>query len=168
MQIDVRKSPEMMATILAIRSLDKTLQKQIRDHSKEIATPELKKELSERANTRVEHRVIVDTATVSVSNQNMRMQSAAKGRKLSGGLNPKTDYAAIEFGRERKAIKYDRKNRKSGGTHRVTRVPTQIKYPRQGGYVFYPAMKDLIPRVASLYVQTTVKTIAQALEGVQE
>ncbi|MGN7976529.1 hypothetical protein ACTJJ4_03065 [Microbacterium sp. 22195] len=168
MRIDVFKSPEMMATILAIRSLDKTLQKQIRVHSKELATPEFKKELSERANTRLEHAVIVNTATVSVSNQNMRLQSAAKGRALSGGLNPKTDYAAVEFGRERKPITYDRRNPKKGGTHKVTRTPTQIKRPNRNGYVFYPAVRKFIPRAASLYIQTTVKTIAEALKGVQE
>lgn len=168
MRIDVLKSPEMMAAILAIRSLDKTLQKQIRTHVKALSTPEFKKELAERANTRLESRVIVDTAVVSVSNQNMRLQSAAKGRPLSGGLNPKTDYAAVEFGRERKPVTYDRKNKKKGGTHSVTRTPTGIKHRRAKGYVFYPAVKDFIPRAASLFVQTTVKTIAKALEGVEE
>jgi hypothetical protein len=168
MRIDVFKSPEMLATIYAIRSLDKTIQKQIRVHSKALATPEFKKEMAERANTSLENRVLVDTATVSVSNQNMRLQSAAKGRALSGGLNPKTDYAAVEFGRERKPITYDRRNPKRGGTHRVTRTPTQIKHPRAKGYVFYPAVRNYIPRAAALCVQTTVKTIARALEGVQE
>ncbi|MCE4024664.1 hypothetical protein LXM50_01615 [Microbacterium sp. Au-Mic1] len=156
-----------MATILAIRGLDKTIQKQIRVHSKALATPEFKKELAERSNTRLESAVIVNTAVVSVSNQNMRLQSAAKGRALSGGLNPKTDYAAVEFGREQKPVTYQRKSKK-GGSHSVTRSMPQIKPRRSKGYVFFPAVRNYIPRAASLYVQTTVKTIAKALEGVQE
>lgn len=168
MRIDVFKSPEMMATILAIRSLDKTIQKQVRTHVKALTTPEFKKELAERADSRIEHRVLVDSAVVSVSNQNIRLQSAGKGRRLSGGLNPKADYAPVEFGHGGGRAKYDRRNRTRPGTHTVSRAITQFKKPNQKGYVFYPAVRAFVPRAASLYVQTTVKTIARALEGVQE
>ena len=36
-----------------------------------------------------------------MSNQNVRIQAANKGRRLSGGLDPKTDYPAVEFGANR-------------------------------------------------------------------
>jgi hypothetical protein len=34
--------------------------------------------------------------------------------------------------------------------------------------VFYPAAREMIPRLAALWIQTTVRTIAEALEGKQE
>lgn len=167
MRIDVFKSPELLATIYAIRSLDKTIQKKVREQTKAVAAPEWKKALAERADTRLEHRVIVDTAVVSVSNQNVRIQSASKGRPLSGGLNPKTDYAPVEHGMHPKKVTYSRTGRK-GGTHKVTRtVGTQFKAPRREG-PFWGAARNMVPRMARLWVQTTVHTIGNAIDGKQE
>lgn len=167
-RLDVLKSRELLATIYALRAIDSTLQKMVRVHTKKMAEPEWKKALAERADTRLEHRVIVDTSVVSVSNQNVRIQSAGKGRPLSGGLNPKVNYPPVEFGAHAKGKTYERRSKK-GGTHRVTRViNTQFKPFNGRGYVFWPAAREMVPRLASLWVQTTVKTIGNALEGKRE
>lgn len=167
-RLDVFKSPELLATIYAVRSLDKTIQAQVRKFTKAVAEPEWKQALAQRADTRLEHAVIVATSVVSVSNQNVRIQAAGKGRPLSGGLNPKTDYAGVEFGSHAKGKTYQR-NSKNGGRHSVTRVMgTQFKAFRKGGHVFWPAATEMVPRMAALWVQTTVRTIANALEGKQE
>jgi hypothetical protein len=164
MRINVLESKELLATIYAIRSFDKTLQAQIRKQTKAVAEPEWKKSIAERANTRVEHRVIVDTARVAVSNQNVRVQSANVGRPLSGGLNPKTQYPAVEFGIRPKKVTYDRTSRK-GGTHKVTRtIGNGLPNPRKRG-PFWGAAENMIPRLARLWVQTTVRTLSEALEG---
>lgn len=169
MVLDVRKSRELLATLYAVRSLDKTIQKMIRRETKTVAAPEWSKALAQRADTRLEQRVLVDTSVVTVSNQNVRVQSASKGRALSGGLNPKTEYPAVEFGADRsKKTTYDRRSPK-GNTHKVTRrAATGMKRRNGKGYVFYPAASEMIPRMARLWVQTTVRTIATALEGKQE
>jgi hypothetical protein len=166
-RLDVFKSPELLATIYALRAIDTTLQKKVREYTKAVASPEWKKALARRADTRLEHRVIVDTAVVSVSNQNVRIQSAGKGRPLSGGLNPKTDYPAVEFGMNAKGVRYQRKS-KRGGTHIVRRViGTQFPARRREG-PFWQSAREMVPRMASLWVQTTVKTIGYALEGKRE
>lgn len=169
MRIDVKASRELLATIYAIRSLDKTIQKMIRQHTKTTAAPEWKKALAERANTRLEHRVLVDTSVVTVSNQNVRIRSASKGRALSGGLEPKFDYPAVEFGADvSKVTTYTRRSRK-GRVHRVTRHTSSAMKPRRSdGYVFGPAAAEMIPRLARLWVETTVRTIATAIKGKQE
>lgn len=168
MRLDVRESRELLATIYAIRSLDKTIQKMVRQQTKRIAAPEWKKALAQRTATRLENRVLVDTSVISVSNQNVRAQSASKGRPLSGGLNPKTDYPAIEYGAEDDTQVYNRTSRK-GGTHKVTRhTARQLRRRNPDGYVFGPAAGEMIPRLAALFVQTTVRTIAEAIRGKQE
>ncbi|QCQ16987.1 hypothetical protein [Microbacterium sp. RG1] len=146
MRLDAKASPELLAAIYAIRSLDKTIAKMIRQQTKRVAAPETTKAMAERADTRLEHRVMVNTAVVSVSNQNVRIQSARKGRPLKGGLDPKTDWYAVEFG---------------GKAH-------QLKPRNKRGYVFYPAAREMIPRLARLWIETTVRTIATAFEGKQE
>lgn len=168
MRLDVLKSRELLATIYAIRSLDKTIQKMIRQETKRIAAPEWSEALGRRANTALERQVIVNTAVVSVSNQNVRAQSANKGRPLSGGLNPKTDYPAVEWGADDDTQVYERRSKK-GGTHKVTRrTAAQLKRRSATGYVWGPTVKEMIPRLARLWVQTTVRTIANAINGKQE
>ena len=167
MRLDVLTSRELLATIYAIRSLDKTIQKMIRQQTKSMAAPEWTKALAQRADTALEQQVIVNTAVVAVSNQNVRAQSANKGRLLSGGLDPKTDYPAIEWGADDDTQAYMRRSRK-GGTHSVKRHTARQLKRRSSGYVWGPTVQEMIPRLARLWVQTTVRTIAEAIDGKQE
>lgn len=161
MRIDVRGSQELKDIVLAINRSDTAVQRAIRSFTKARLTRPWLDAINDNASTTLERRVIASTATVAVSNQNIRIQSAAKGRPLSGGLNPKTDYASVEFGGNReKKVTYGRK----GG--RVTRRTARQLRPRNGrGYVFYPAATRMIPRLASLWVQTVVKTYADIFDG---
>lgn len=168
MRIDVTKSRELQAAIFAIRSLDKTIQKLVRQHTKRIAAPEWSKALNRKASTALERAVLANTSVVTVTNQNVRARSASKGRRLSGGLNPKTDWPGVEFGATAQNATYTRVSPK-GTRHRVTRkTGTQLRRRNREGYVFYPAAREMVPRLASLWVQTIVKTIGNALEGKQE
>lgn len=169
LRIDARMSPELLAVLAAVRAVGTTLQKAIRDQTKRVAGPEWKKALAHRANTRLEHRVIVDTAVVAVSNQNVRVQSANKGRALSGGLQPKIHYPVIENGAKPGKVSTYQRRSKNGGQHKVTRHTTaQFKPRRRGGNVFWPTASEMISRMARLWAQTTVRTIANSLEGKQE
>lgn len=168
MRLDVTKSRELQAALIAIRALDTTLAKFIRQQTKLIAQPEWMRALSRRASTALEARVLAATAVVTVSNQNVRVQSASKGRPLSGGLNPKAHYPAIEFGVTPAKATYNRTSPK-GKPHKVTRTTgTGMRGRNPQGYVFYPAAREMVPRLAALWVQTVVRTIATAFEGKQE
>jgi CRISPR/Cas system endoribonuclease Cas6 (RAMP superfamily) len=141
--------------------MDRDVQRVVRAYAKsEMVRPWLS-EITSRASSTLEHRVISSTSTVAVSNQNVRVQAAAKGRRLSGGLDPKTDYPAVEFGANRgKRKTYTRKG------HRVTRrTAVQLKPRRKSGYVFWPAAEEMIPRLAALWVQSIVKGIANVFDG---
>lgn len=160
MRIDVRGDDELRNVVRAINQSDREVQRAIRTFTKAELTRPWLEAINQEASTAVERRVISATATVAVSNQNIRIQSAAKGRKLSGGLQPKVDYAPVEFGSGRHKTTYSRKG------HWVTRTTgTQFKQPNRKGYVFYPAAERMIPRLASLWVQTVVKTFADIFDG---
>jgi hypothetical protein len=164
--IDINGSRELQAAVLGIRRAEKEIQKQIRTQTREKLLPEWQQAVRERAETRLEQRVLVDTARVKMSNQNVRLSSATVGRKLSGGLDPKTQAAAAEFGADR-AVKgtYTARSRK-GKSFKVTRhTRAQLRGPRRGGYAVYPAAKAMIPRFAALWVQTVVRTFHEGIEG---
>ena len=160
MRIDVQGSRALQDVILALKSSDAETRRAIRTFTKaRIVKPWLDSVLNE-ADTKMERRVIAGTATIAVSDQNIRIQSAAKGRRLKGGFEPKRDYAGVEFGALHKKVTYTRKG------HRVTRNTTaQFRGRRTQGYVFYPAAREMIPRLARLWVQTVVKTYADIFEG---
>lgn len=165
MRLDVTKSRELQATIYALRSVDKTLAKQIRQQTKRVAGAEWQRALERRASTQLEQRVLSATSVITVSNQNVRAASASKGRPLSGGLSPKLHGHAVEFGANAAPTTYERTSPR-GTVHRVRRtVGTQLRPRNAQGYVFWPTAREMIPRLASLWVQTTVRTIGNALEG---
>lgn len=161
MRIDVRGSKELQDVAIALQGMDRNLKRYIRAQTKAKMTTPWLEAIQSRASTSLERRVIASTATVATSDQNIRIQSAAKGRRLPGGLNPKTEYPAVEFGADRQ-----KKNTYTRQGTRVTRhTARQMKPRNRKGYVFYPAAREMIPRLASLWVQTIVRTVADIFEG---
>lgn len=169
-RISVWNSRELLATILAIRQAPKEIQKQIRQQTKTITSEEWKRAMGEQASTvnaaRVTSRVLVQTARVAVSNQNIRLSSATVGRRLKGGLEPKVHYYALEYGAEGKRTTYEATSRRGKKfTVHQRRTTQQLPPRRKAGWVFGPAVADMVPRIAALWVQTTVRVIAEAFEG---
>lgn len=165
MRISVWDSRELQAAILGLKRADKAIVREVGKHTRQVVVPEWKKAVTEEASTRLEHRVLVDTARAKVSSQNVVLTSATVGRPLRGGLNPKTDTPAVEFGANAKKSTYDRRSPK-GTMHSVTRnTRGQLRPANKKGYVVYPAARRIIPRIAALWVQTVVRTFHESLEG---
>jgi len=164
--IDIYQSRELQAAVLGLRRANKTMQAEVRKQTREKLLPEWQQAVRERADTRLEQRVLADTARVKMSNQNVRLSSATVGRKLSGGLNPKVQAAAVAFGADRaQKTTYEARSRK-GKTFKVTRrTRAQLRPVRRDGYAVYPAAKAMIPRFASLWVQTVVRSFHDGIEG---
>jgi hypothetical protein len=165
-RISVFNSRELQGVILALQSMDKTLQTQIRAATRSMIAPEWQKAVAAEASTRLERRVLVDTARVTVSNQNVTLKSAGVGRALAGGAKPVQLVAGAEFGaNQAKARSYAARSSK-GRAYTVHNRRTQRQYqPRdRKGRVVMPAAAKVIPRLASLWVQTTVRTFYEAIE----
>jgi hypothetical protein len=167
LRVDARTSRELKAIVLALAQTEKVVQSQIRKQTRAAIIPEWRRGLAEHAVSRPQFWAIVDTGAATVTNTSIKLTAATKGKPLRGGLNPKTDARALEFG----AIDRERKREywttsRNGNPYKVKRrVARQMPSFRRQGYVFYPTANQLIPRILSLWAQTTVRTLAEALEG---
>jgi predicted helicase len=126
-----------------MRGIGPEVNAQISKHTRAMAEPEFKKLGRAKARTRLQRRVIASTMNVWTGNASVIVAAAEMG-VLSGGLSVSQAGPPAEFG----SIKY-----KQFGPRSRT------------GKVFYPATREMSPRIASLWVQTVMKTSALAMDG---
>lgn len=169
LRISVHSSRQLQAIILAMKQLDKEVRKQIRQQTRQVVRPEWERALAEHASTRLEHRVLVQTARAQVSDQNVQLQSARVGRSLSGGLKPSVHFAPVEFGANRNEFRpiSTKATRTATQTMRLKKRRTmrQFRPAKRQGYVVYPAAANIIPRIAALWAQTVARTTHEAFES---
>lgn len=144
MRISVFDSRELLAVLAATRTLDREARKIIRRETKTVVQKAWQEGLERRASTRLERRVLVKTARAQASDQNVTLRSAASTRRLSGGLQPSTQWVGAELGSD---------------------DDPQFKFRNKKGYVVFPTVAEVIPRLAALWVQTWVRTAHEAFEG---
>ncbi len=168
LRISVLSSKELQATILALKGMPAELSKQVRNVLKTFTTYEWQDELKGRVSTRLETRVLSDTARVAVTNQNITLKSATVGKYVGNSLvKPKDIAKAVEFGAPQNTVKtYPSRSRKGRSfTIHNRHTEHQFRGPSRTGYVVYPAAAKLIPRIAAAMVQTTVRALHEAFEG---
>lgn len=161
-RLDVTNSRELQAVLLAVRQAPAELQKQIRQHTKAISDPEWRKAVTEQADTRLQHRILAETTRTTPSNQNIRLASAGSAKRLSGGLSPSKNGKVVEFGAN-PARTVEQRSR--SGKRYKRRMGNAFGPLTRKGNAVYPAAARMIPRIASLWVQTVVRTLHDALEG---
>jgi len=166
--VSVLDSRELRATLYAIKAAPTAIRKDVRQETRAVIGKEWNRALREQSATVPQSRVLVDTARVRVSDQQVVLTSAASKRKVaSGGLVPFDAGKGMEFGAGRNRVRSYRSHRR-GTTFTVKRHTTrQMPRIRRTGYVVYPAFAEVAPRALALWVQTTVRVIANALEGKQ-
>lgn len=167
--VDVFDSRELQATLLAFRILPKEVTSLTRKYTKQLVDAEWQKGLNARAATPLQRAVLARTATSSVTNSQVSMKSATKGfvGRSRGEKTPASELAGgAEFGANIGLYtKYQRRS-KNGGTHQVSRrTMRHFGYFRKGGRVVFKTGEDLAPRIASMYVQTLLRTTAEAFEN---
>ena len=163
--IDVFDSRELQATLVALKVLPSEITKASRKYTKALVDGEWQKGLSERAVTPLQRTTLVTTAVSSVTDRNVALKSATKGR-VGRGTPSSVVAKGAEFGADINAYsRYQRRSPK-GTVHTVTRRTTRgFGHFRPKGRVVYPTANDILPRVASIYVQTLLRTAAEAFEN---
>lgn len=145
---------------LAFRALDSDVRKQITRHIKPVADVAWKEETRGRALSRMQARVLAGTARVGASGLSVSLMAGGAG-KLSSGTGTGVLSRAVEHGADPNR-QVTVRNRK--GTTFQRRLGARFTRPRRGGYVVYPAARAAIPRIASLVVQTTIRTVHELRE----
>lgn len=154
MRLDARRSPALTALIQVLATIPNEVAKEVRKHSKGVIVPEWKKGLAERAPERVFHERLVNPSTAYVSDRNV---------KLIGGANGKFP-RETEFGAYREEVS-EYTGRRNGRSFPVTRrTQRQFWHFQKSGRVVWPTASDLIPRILSLWAQTTIRTVHESVE----
>lgn len=147
--------------LIGARSAPAEVQKRIATHTKSEAQPIWFEETRDRAGTKLQQKVLVDSARVGVTQRQVYLRSGGVGSLRSG--TPVSRLAsAAEFGMgSEKQIT----TRSRAGKTYTRRAGSAFPAPRRGGYVFWPAVAVAALRIASLWVQTGVRTLLDKLEG---
>jgi hypothetical protein len=163
-RISVFESAELQATILALRGMDKELAKQIRDQTRKVVEPVWAKAVAEETTTRLEVRTFAQNTRVLVSNQTVTLKAGHIGRAFKSGTKPFELTAAVEFGADQDRVRSVTRRTKKGSVTYKRHTTHQLRPRNPKGYVVWQAAANVIPRVASLWVQTTVRTFHEAFE----
>lgn len=163
MQISAFESREVRALIVAMRGVDKELGKQIRKATRSVTEPEWRAELAKQAHTDLQQDVLVNTAKVTVGDQNVTLKAGQLAKRLSSGARVPELTPAVEFGANRSVVV---SQQSAAGTTYRRHSRHQLESRKKTGYVAYPAAAQLIPRIAALWVATSVRTIHEAAEGI--
>lgn len=166
--LSVRDHRELQAVVLAMKAADRTLRTDINRATVETGNRIWQPLVQAHATTNMDTRMLAVGARVKAGNPPVAM--AANSRRAVGRgrrLVPADLWHAWEFGADvAERVTYERRNRTTGGTHKVTRR-TRAGLPRRTrkGRVVYPAFAQAAPRMVSLWVQLVVKKYAEAAEG---
>lgn len=161
-RISLLVSRDLSTLVQAARSLPAEVSKQLRAHTRRVVEPAFQEEMRDRAGTRIESRVLLDTTRVSVRADNVILKSANIG-KIGDGVPASVLAGPAEFGAaptrtvqatSRKGKPYTRK------------LGPVFRAPRRRGYVFFPSVQAFIPRAGALWFQTAYRTVAEHFEKV--
>lgn len=160
------QSPELDAVVLALRIAGKDLRKDLYARARSTILPEWQSTIEDKVggNT-LANQVLAKTARVQVGTRGIRLQSATSSRAISkGGFKPSENFAALEFGA--KWRKANIAGRRGQTKYSYTReINTPFQHRKRKGYYVFPAADLIIKRVAALWVQSTVRTLRDAVEG---
>lgn len=147
--VSVRDSAHLKAVVLALKAAPKEIRGDVRTQTRNVARSQWQRELTRESSMVQQTRLIADTARVTVSDQSIKVvASALKRKRLSGGGTPVQLGKAFEFG-------------DNPGWSKVHGAPSR----RRSGYVFYPALATMAPRIMALWIQTATRVVHNALEG---
>lgn len=163
MRISVFESRELRAAIVTMKGLDRDIAGAVRKHVRAAVLPIWRTELAQHTTTRLENRVLVDSARVTVTDKQVTLKSGALAKRLSGGgliyqLAPATEFGADQA--KRKPVT------NASGTTFKRRTGTAFKRRKRAGYVAWPAVADSVPRIAAVWVGTVMRQVHETFERI--
>ncbi|KQR43433.1 hypothetical protein ASF87_16720 [Microbacterium sp. Leaf161] len=159
-RISLSVDSPLRTMLIAARSVPAEVQKRIATETKAAAQPIWFAEVREGAHTRLEQRVLADSARVGATQRNVFLRSGGVGTLRSGTpVNVLASAAEFGMGADKKIA-----TRSRTGTDYTRRAGSAFPSPRRRGPVYTAAGRSLV-RFASLWIQTAVRTMLDKLEG---
>lgn len=159
-RISVLITRELQILLQAMKEIPRELAKAVRVHTQREAAPIWQESVRGHVTDRMQTRILSDTARVAVTDSNVLLKSGAVGTMANG--TPKSLLAAgTEFGAD---PNFTRSVTNAQGTTFTRHTKRQFRRPRSGGHVVYPAARDSVPRLASLWVQTAIRSVMETIE----
>lgn len=163
-RISLLVSRDLQLLVTVARGLPAEVSKQLRAQTRRTVQPIFQEEMRSRAGTRIESRVLLDTARVSVRDDNVILKTATIGKFGRDGVPAAQVAGAAEFGANPARV-IEQRSRK-GKLYKRTLGPV-FRAPRRKGIVFFPTVQAFIPRAGALWFQTAVRTVREQFEKVQ-
>jgi len=158
--ISVFASEELQAVVLSVKKLPADVRKQIRQQTSRVAKTIWTEEVtrSGAGAGALANQTLVRTATVQVRDNRITLIAGGKGSLIRSAP---TLAKAAEFGAN---TEYFGPATSTKGKRYKRHTQRQLPKFAPRGRVVYPAASRAIPRVASLWVQTFVRSIHEAFE----
>lgn len=159
------KTASLDAAAVALQNIGSALERQIAQSAKTIE-PQWRQLLAAKGATRLERRVIGSTGRAVPLKNGLRLEAGQSGGSLSGGLSIKKAAGPVEYGADRAKRKTYKRRSRNGGSHSVTRrTAAQFRGHNKTGYVFGPAVKAIVPKLAKAWTEALGVTVSDAIEG---
>ena len=158
-RISVLVSRDLQVLYTVASGLEKEVRSRLRKYTKAVVEPVWKEAVRSNVHTRLQARVLSDTARVAVSDLNVTLKSATVGKV--GGIRASVLAGPTEFGAAANQKVTQRSRRGKSYSRRMGRA---FGLPEAKGKVVFPAVREVIPRIVSLWMQTTARTVAEEFE----
>lgn len=162
-------SPELRAAAIGMKKASKDTRKQINDGMRSTFNPIWKQSLAQTMGgySKLDS-MMLQGSRIRAGNP-PELVAATSRRTFGRALKPAEHWPLVEYGASgTKISEYQRRNRTSAGTHTVRRRTMSGLPPRtRSGRIATPAAKDILPRMASYFIQSVLKTWADMADATQ-
>lgn len=158
-------SRELQAVVVSVKALPRDVRRDLSRRTRETMNPVWRDLVSRRAVTEQDRVILAKGARIAAGNPPKAI-AASSTRPLSGGLRPADRWSSFAYGTRRPNRRATWRRRSADGTwHDVTGYPErQLPNYRRAGYVIRPAFRELAPRLISLWVQSLMRAVYDAIE----
>lgn len=151
---------ELRAAALAMRKANSDIRKDVGTRMRSTMNPVWRSEIESRSPGGMAGRMLGANARIAAGNP-PQIVSAASKRSFGNGLMPDKHWAGYEYGANRNKYWQTSSSKGKSYKRRVNRhLPAKGK-----GRVLEPAAKEVLPRIASFWVQSVIKSFMDAAEG---
>lgn len=166
MELSAKDGPrELRAAVLALKQVDRDLKRDVNKRMRDTMNPVWKGALGDHVSWAPEQALLKGARIAAGNPPTMYAANAKRPWRSGSTLVPRDHWHALEYGSSSQAFTTYQRRSPRGTVHQVTRrTKAHLKPRRRAGYVIGPSVAETLPRLASLFVQSVVRSVLDALE----